>query len=181
MAGVSRKSDESPETSLETPSSETLASKAFTEEGSQFTALCGKAEKTALNLIARAEQTCLGLAVKLQQRGFDGEVVKEVISRLSDRNLLNDERFAELWTRSRIAMGKVQSPRRLLISLAKRGIKRNSSLEAIKSVLDPEEEYALLLKYLERTEIPDANRHLRLELKNEGFSPETISRFFDSI
>ena len=143
----------------------------MTEEESQFTAACNKAEKVALRLIARAEQNRLGLTAKLEKRGFDAAVTKAVVSSLLDRNLLSDERYAELWLRSRLSSGKKLSPLWLRSSLAKRGIDINSSKKALKTVLDPETELLLLEKYLGTSAQSRINK---AQLKREGFSSAAI-------
>jgi regulatory protein len=145
------------------------------EETSEFNALCLKAEKAALNLIARAEQNSLGLTAKLQRKGYDMPVVKTVISSLSERGLLDDTRYAECWLRSRLSLEKAQSPHSLLVHLRKRGINRNSSQEALKNVLDPEMEYKVLMKYAEK------NNPNKFDLKSEGFSSEAIEKYFHSL
>jgi SOS response regulatory protein OraA/RecX len=142
-----------------------------------------------------AEQNSLGLTAKLQRRGYGAAVAKAVVFRLLDCNLLDDERYAELWIRSRLALRKTSSPQRLLIALGKRGIDRNSSGKALKRVLDPETEYALLLKYLETSagsdhpeevssyelRFPENKRgfSLRSHLKYEGFSSIALDRYFN--
>jgi len=151
------------------------------EEALQFAASCFAAEKIALRLIARAEQSILGLTAKLERRGHDSSVVKAVVSSLLERNLLNDERFAKLWVNSRLSFGKAQSPLWLRVSLGKKGIDRNLSLKAVESLLDPETEYGLLLKYLEKAGVSDGKNEnfLRTRLKNEGFSYEVLDRYFE--
>ncbi|MDR1804034.1 MAG: recombination regulator RecX [Treponema sp.] len=153
------------------------------EEALRFAASCYRAETAALRLIARAEQSVLGLTAKLEQRGYDHPVVKMVISRLLDRDLLNDERFARLWVNSRLSYGKTQSPLWLRVSLGKKGIDRNLSGKAVESLLDSETEYALLLKYLEKTGLSDGRNEsfLKTQLKSEGFSYEVLDRYFDSL
>ena len=78
-----------------------------------------QAEKTALRLIARAEQCSAGLARKLEKRKHDPAVIREVISKLSELKLLDDSRFARLWLQSRLRFAR--SPRRLHASLCARG------------------------------------------------------------
>jgi len=153
------------------------------EEALQFAASCYRAETAGLRLIARAEQTTLGLTAKLERRGHNYPVIKAVISRLLDRDLLNDERFARLWVHSRLSYGKAQSPLWLRVSLGKKGIDRNLSSKAVESLLDPETEYALLLKYLEKAGLSDGSNEnfLKTRLKNEGFSYEVLDRYFHSL
>ena len=152
------------------------------EEASRFTETCYRAEKIALRLIARAEQNSLGLAAKLERRGFDAVVVKTVISRLFGRNLLDDGRYAGLWVRSRLALKKAPSPQWLLAALRKRGIDRNVSLKAIDAVLDPQTEYELLLRYMEQARFPRSKMafSLRAQLKYEGFSSAVLDTYFDN-
>jgi len=152
------------------------------EEAFRFAAACCRAEKAAARLIARAEQSSFGITIKLERRGHDAAAVKAVVSLLSDKNLLNDERYAELWIRSRLKGRKAPSPRLLLVSLGKRGIDRYSSLNALKNALDPETEYALLLKYLKKPAASERKPEisLRSRLKYAGFSPEAIERYTDS-
>ena len=153
------------------------------EEAFRFAALCYKTEKVALRLIARAEQSVLGLSAKLERRRFDVSVVKAVIFRLLDQNLLDDGRFAETWIRSRLVMRKALTPRWLLAALGRKGIDRKSSLWALDRAIDPETEYELLLKYLEKARFPDRKRtfFLRTQLKHEGFSPAILERYFDEV
>ena len=151
------------------------------EEALQFASSCYGAEKAALRLIARAEQSILGLTAKLERRGCDSPVVKAVVSRLLERNLLNDERFAKLWVHSRLSYGRARSPLWLRVSLGKKGIDRNLALKAVEGLLDPETEYILLLKYLEKAGISDGRNesYLKTQLKNEGFSYEVLERYFE--
>ena len=150
-------------------------------ENSRFNVSCHKAEESALKLIARAEQNSAGLSTKLELKGFDSVVIKTVISDLMNRGLLNDERYAALWLHSRLAK-QVQSPKWLLLSLRKRGIDKHSSLKALEKTLDPETEYTLLIKYVEKLEKTSKNKKqppLRTLLKYEGFSVESLDRYFD--
>ena len=149
------------------------------EESILFAGACYQAEKSALRLIARAEQNSLGLTAKLERRGYDSAVVRAVVSRFLDRNLLDDQRYAESWSRSRLSLKKAISPQRLLAGLRQRGIDRNSAGKALDHVLDPETEYALLLKYIDKSLRGKKALHLRAQLKYEGFSSETLDSFFN--
>ena len=152
------------------------------EEAFRFAADCFRAEKIALRLIARAEQNCLGLSAKLARRGFDSAVVKTVVSRLVERNFLDDSRFAELWLRSRLRGNKAFCPQWLLVSLGKKGVDRDSSRKALEEVLDFDSEYALLIRYLGKAkDIPAMDRQAfqRTHLKHLGFSTAVLDRYFD--
>jgi len=150
----------------------------------RFASECQRAEKAALRLIARAEQCSLGLARKLEKRKFSAECVNTVISRLIDLKLVDDSRFSRLWLESRIRFAR--SPRRLLVSLCGRGIDRDDAEAAIKTVLDEETEYTVLMRFVKK-HIKKLSRKneknsvsIKHLLRNEGFSQQAITRFTES-
>ena len=158
------------------------------EEAFRFAADCYRAEKVALRLIARAEQYSFGLISKLERRGFSDVTVKTVVSCLLNRNLLNDRRYAELWLRTRLGSGKAFSPRWLLISLGKKGIDKDSSQKALKEMLDPETENALLERFLKKNRRKNpglsgkgGRNSEKSLLKYEGFSFDVLNSYFDDL
>jgi len=143
-----------------------------------------QAEKAALRLIARAEQCRKGLAGKLEKRGHDAACIAEVISVLSEKKLIDDRRYAQLWLESRLRF--TRSPRRLLSSLCARGIERDTAESALKAVFDEEAELALLSRYVKKHSRKAGRKNsgadtkpLRFLLKSEGFSHRAIARFLD--
>jgi regulatory protein len=158
------------------------------EEDLRFAAACYRAEQAGLRLIARAEQTETGLSRKLELRGHDPAGVSAVVSRFVSLGLINDERYAELWIRSRLARrdGKVPSPRKLYASLRSRGIDSSIVEKALKNTLDTETELDLLRRYMERLSSRDEDLpqrssgfSIRKGLKYEGFSQTVLSTYFE--
>jgi regulatory protein len=142
---------------------------------------CTNAEKIALRLIARAEQSVAGLTAKLEKRGIDPSTTRQVISSLQSRELLDDSRYAERWIYAHLKAKKPLSPLWFRVSLEKRGINREICRAAINKVLDEDTEYSLLLKFFERMNVlTKENAPLRTKLRHEGFSPEAIDKFIDS-
>jgi regulatory protein len=151
------------------------------EEALPFDADCIKAEKIALRLIARAEQSVAGLTVKLEKRGIDPSTTRQVISSLLDRKLLDDTRYAERWIYAHLKVKKPLSPLWFLVSLEKRGVSRELCLAAINKVLDEDTEYSLLLKFIGRMNgLTKETVPFRTKLRREGFSPGAIDKFIDS-
>ncbi|MCL2758747.1 MAG: RecX family transcriptional regulator [Treponema sp.] len=139
-----------------------------------------RAEKTALRLIARAEQCTNGLARKLEKRGFDSACIGEIITKLTELKLLDDHRFACFWLRSRLRL--TRSPRQLLSSLCARGIDRDDAETAFKTVLDQDTELALIKRYIKKyaRKIRGKDRlSIKYFLKGEGFSANVIQQFLD--
>ncbi|MDR1318155.1 MAG: recombination regulator RecX [Treponema sp.] len=148
----------------------------------RFASECLTAEKAALRLIARAEQTVFGISRKLERRGHEAACVGAVVSRLAELELLDDRRFARLWLESHLGR-RTGSPRRLLAALCGRGIDRNDAEAALKSCLDRERETELLNHYVNRR-YPAAGEKtdlysLKYLLRGEGFSASAIQRYLE--
>ena len=141
------------------------------------------AEKIALPLIARAEQCSAGLARKLEKRGCGEESISNVISHLTEINLLNDSRYARFWLQSRVRF--TRSPRQLLSSLCAKGIDRDEADAAVKSILNEETEAALLERFVKKYKKKagkssiSVTRSLKFTLKNEGFSHQAIQLYLN--
>ncbi|MDR0456112.1 MAG: recombination regulator RecX [Treponema sp.] len=154
-----------------------------------FALACLRAEKTALHLIARAEQNIFGLSRKLAKRGHDSDCIHTVIARLGEAGLVDDRRYARLWLGSRINR-QASSPRRLFAALCSRGIDHDDAEAALKETLDDEAEQQLLERYAQKLQFRQksgeddssaaARRALRYTLKSEGFSSVAIQCFFDN-
>jgi regulatory protein len=151
------------------------------EESESTTTAYLRAKNTALRLIARAEQCTHGLARKLEKRGYDALCINTVISELSDKNLLNDSRFAQLWLESRLRL--TRTPQRLLAALCARGVDRKDAEAALKTVFDEEAELSLLKRFVHKKmrkgKREETARSLKYLLNSEGFSPQVIRRFFE--
>lgn len=153
------------------------------EENLRFAAACLRAEKAALQLIARAEQTVFNLSMKLEKRGHESSCVRAVMAHLCESGLLDDSRYARLWLESRISR-QASSPRRLRAALHSRGIDRNDSDTALKETLDDETEQQLLERYVKKIKSKFDNsaenqRSLKYTLKSEGFSSAAIQYYFE--
>jgi regulatory protein len=147
----------------------------------RFASGCYRAERAALRLAARAEQTCAGLRRKLEQRGHRADHADAAVGCLTDLGILDDRRFAERWIRSRLSRG-AGSPLRLINGLCRRGVDRNIAREARKTTLDFDLETELLGRFIEKKyPAPDSGntRSLRALLRREGFSSQALERYWD--
>ena len=150
------------------------------EEAFRHAAECFKVEAEAKKFISRAEQHSFGLKVKLFKKGYNTAIIKEVISSLEERKLLDNYRYSELWLRSRVSSSSAHSPRKLLVSLLNKGISTKDANNALKEVINFETEYALLEKYIVKNKlsISDTDK-LKYKLRFDGFSRDVLNEFFD--
>jgi len=147
-------------------------------------AACLAAEQAALRLIARAEQCTVGLSRKLEQRRHSAEIVRIALARLTEMDLVNDARFAELWLKPKISRGS-KGPRTILAALQSRGIDAKTARAALDALLTEDAEAALLRRCLEKAHIKQwetegEKRQIRFFLKAEGFSATAIESYFES-
>lgn len=75
---------------------------------------------SAIRYLSRREHSTRELFDKLGQKGFDGELIGEVLADLAQKGLLSDERFAEAYVRYRCNRGF--GPVRIRQELRERGI-----------------------------------------------------------
>jgi regulatory protein len=145
------------------------------EESFRFASSCLRGEKAALRLISRAEQTGFGLKHKLEKTGYSRSCVNAVLARLRELRIVDDSRYARIWLEARLVRG-AEGPRRLLAALRKRGISRQDAEAALRAVLSPAAERALLDNFLRKKRLPRSGgaADIARVLKQEGFSPDLI-------
>jgi regulatory protein len=152
------------------------------EESFRFASSCLRGEKAALRLVSRAEQTTLGLTRKLEKAGHAAPCVKAILARLRELEILDDGRYARMWLQSRLGR-RGESPRRLLAALRNRGIPRQDAEGALRTVLSPAVEQALLEGFLKKNHLTgsgdreSAPANIGYTLKREGFSPDLIREY----
>ena len=140
-----------------------------------------KAEKTALALVARAEQCTYGLKCKLEKKKIQSDIIQAVLDHLAELNLVNDLRYAQLWLKMKIARGN-KGPHMLSLLLKAKGIDSETSEAALSAVLTPEVETMLLKSCLYKTKKSlDTKSAIRYFLKAEGFSADAIERYFEDV
>jgi regulatory protein len=132
----------------------------------------------AISLLAAAEHCTRGLERKLLSRGYTEEEVASTLFRLTEENILNDKRFAILWTEFR-QRRKDEGGRRLAEGLQRRGVDRETAEAAVREVAQTDEYYQAFFRAREKILIKkniDKNNLLSLLLR-KGYSPSEIRRY----
>jgi SOS response regulatory protein OraA/RecX len=96
------------------------------------------AKERALRLLGYREHSAAELRGKLRDSGYPQAVAAAVTDRFVEVELVDDARFAGLWTRSRIAAG--YGPRRIRRELSQRGIDADLIDRELSESFDPREE-----------------------------------------
>ena len=139
-----------------------------------------EAERRALALLARAEQSAHMLRLKLAARGFSDKAVRLVLDKLGSEGLVSDSRFAEAYAASRLAR-RADGPASLIAALRERGVGRDAAKAAVAAVLGPEERARALARAADR-EIKRAGSDrdtARRRLRALGFDFGEISEYFE--
>ena len=142
-----------------------------------------KARNKAFKLLSYRERTIKEIEDRLRKKDFEEEVIKAVVDFLLENDYLNEERFAEMWIRSR----KNHHPRgRKLIykELKNKGVNQRIINNALNQYLSSQEELEmaqyLMDKWLRRrTEEDSSSYKLKNYLANKGFNYNLIYQITD--
>ena len=135
---------------------------------------------TALRLLARRDHSPLELRNKLLMRHFDEVLVAAVLDELVERNLLSDQRFAEVFVRGRFARG--YGPLRIRAELRERGV-GEQVIEGVLAELSGAWNESVVRQREKRfgASYPDDYRELARQkrfLQQRGFSGDQIQAAF---
>ena len=86
----------------------------------------------AIRLLSRRDHSSKELTNKLAQRGFDADLIEQVLTELSQSGLHSEQRFAESYARQRAL--KAYGPLRIQAELAQRGLEREQINEALNAL-----------------------------------------------
>lgn len=134
----------------------------------------------AMELLARREHSRVELQTKLQQRDYPEDFIVSVLDDFARRNLQSDERFAEVYVRSRVSRGYGELKIRAeLLSRGLTGDRISLALEASDSNWYELAEALLTKKFLPRVD-PESVRSQMIRgkmqrfLQNRGYTPDQI-------
>jgi regulatory protein len=143
----------------------------------------------ALNMLALRARSSSELARALQRKGEEPAHVEWTVARLAEQGLLDDAAFARSFARAKVVDGK-QSKRRIQLELARKGVSRTLSDEAIDTVIDEEgvDQLAIVeeaarkkLRSLSGLDASVQRRRLYGFLARRGYELDDIRRALDSI
>lgn len=143
-----------------------------------------EARNKAFHLLSYRERTIKEMRDRLQKKDFSAEIIEKVIEYLVEKDYLNEQRFAEMWIRSRIK----HHPRgRKLIykELNDKGVERKTINSALNEHLNREKEIDMAVylmdKWLRRRKDEDSSSYkLKNYLARKGFNYDIIYEITDN-
>lgn len=164
------------------PFGETELSEAETEELKEL--LRRRAWQLLLDYLARQEHSKLECNNYLKRHQFHPSIIESCIRQATEKNFLNDNRFAGLYIQSLFERGK--SRRQIIVKLKEKGITEAIYEELLEELADPAAQRELLkeqieaLKYRHRELAPPKRREkVFSSLYRKGFSLDEISEVYD--
>ncbi|MCB9366832.1 MAG: regulatory protein RecX [Calditrichaeota bacterium] len=136
----------------------------------------------AVKLLAARNYSTRKLRDKLRTRGYDSAEIDEAIQKLQERNLLDDERYAEGFVRTRMETHP-RGKNALMRDLISRGVSAATAKHAVTESLSDDQELSMAKDLLQRKSRqyasldPDTRkRRLTALLARRGFKLDTIRR-----
>ena len=121
---------------------------------------------------------------RLARKGYEEEIVDQVIERLSQGGHLDDSQFTEAWVRARTT-GRAMGPRRIAWELRRKGVDAETVRDAVGRI-DESTELGLALKVgrqkaesMRGEPMPVARRKIAAALQRRGFSWEVTARVLE--
>lgn len=140
-----------------------------------------KIKSAALNYLARRDYSKLELYQKLVAKGFQSSDIQEVLEYLQAQSYQSDERFADMYIRSRIHSG--DGPFKIKISLRAKGICDSLALAVFDKLAIDWFDQAKALKEKRFGESPPEDITEKVKqvryLKNKGFYQDHINAVID--
>jgi len=94
-------------------------------------------KQKAFLYLGRRQHSASELRIKLKQKGYETELINEVIEDLINKNYLNDKEFAKMFAEEKIKL-KLWGEQKLRSELIKRGIKSEIISDALRDIISDE-------------------------------------------
>ncbi|MFO0920344.1 MAG: RecX family transcriptional regulator [Candidatus Saccharimonadales bacterium] len=140
----------------------------------QSAAQADKAYSRAIDLLARRARSTWEMAEYLRRKGYEQNLIDRILSKLSNRGLLDDKQFAKSWVSSR-RMLKPISQRRLVQELQQKRISQDiiAAVLAADEIDEKEVLKQLIAKKRGQSRYQDEQK-LTAYLMRQGFNYEDI-------
>ena len=120
---------------------------------------------------------------RLRRRGFDGDCIEAVVTRLKEQGLVDDVAFAEFWKDNRESFSQ-RSQRLTKLELRRKGIDSNIIDQVVNGTDDSDSAYRAALGKARRLPLSDYQgfrRRLGEYLRRRGFNYEVINHTVERI
>ncbi len=106
------------------------------------------AQDYALKLLSYRERSSKEIQVRMERKGFEKDVIEEVLRYLESQKYLDDRRFAELWAHDRLRKG--YGKWRVILELREKGVNQEIIDGVVKEVYGTVDEIGMALDLVNR-------------------------------
>ena len=138
-----------------------------------------QAQDYALKLMSYRERSREEIQVRMKRKGFEKDVIEEVLRYLESQKYLDDRRFAEVWAYDRLR--KNYGRWRVILELREKGVNQEIIDEVVKEIYSAVDEIGMALDLvnrkgynLESTQDKGVARRASGFLRRRGFSFSVI-------
>ena len=138
--------------------------------------------KKAINIISFAPTTAFLLKQKLLKKGCDNLSIGKTIEKLSEKNLIDDRKFAEGWVSLRMSKNPA-SPFVLKSALMRKGVDRTTADEVLKDFTPASSLYTESFEKALSKQLRKANRpkdKIKMALLRKGYPLSLINKYLDN-
>ena len=107
-----------------------------------------QAQDYALKLISYRERSREEIQVRMKRKGFEKDVIEEVLRYLESQKYLDDRRFAEVWAYDRLR--KNYGRWRVILELREKGVNQEIIDEVVKEIYSAVDEIGMALDLVNR-------------------------------
>lgn len=129
----------------------------------------------AVDLLKTREHTAAELKAKLKDKGFMAGEIDDAVEKLESEGYLSDERFAEVYLRSRLRKTAEGKPL-LIMRLMEKGVSKALASTMVSAVWDEEQYLPSLIRELKKLGNKCGKEKARQKLQQKGFTLSEIRR-----
>jgi len=146
-------------------------------------------KQRAFRYLGRRQHSTSELRIKLKQKGYETELINQVLDDLKQKNYLDDTKFAEMFVEEKIKL-KLWGEQKLRSELIKRGIKSEIISDVIRNKVSEQDKlsYAMILASKKYDTLRNRNvdkdvikRKLFTFLNSRGYNYDVIKEVCDEL
>ena len=146
-------------------------------------------KQRAFRYLGRRQHSTSELRIKLKQKGYETELINDVLDDLKNKNYLGDKKFAKMFVEEKIKL-KLLGEQKLRSELIKRGIKSEIISDVLRNKVSEQDKlsYAMILASKKYDTLRNRNvdkdvikRKLFTFLNSRGYNYDVIKEVCDEL
>ncbi len=146
-------------------------------------------KQRAFRYLGRRQHSTSELRIKLKQKGYETELINQVLDDLKNKNYLDDTKFAEMYVEEKMKL-KLWSEQKLRSELIKRGIKSEIISDVLRNLIPDEDKLnnAMIIASKKYDALKNRNvekdvikRKLITFLNSRGYNYDVIKEVCDKL